>query len=346
MLDQGQGRNIVVIGGSAGATAPLKAMLSRLPSDLPAAVFVTMHIPARSTGILTTVASAAAHLPVQQAKDGLPIALGNIYLAAPDHHLILVDGHMRLGRGPRENLARPAIDPLFRSAAVAYGPRVVGVVLSGMLNDGAAGLEAIKRCGGVTVVQDPAEALADEMPLAALRASAVDITAPSNRLGDVLSELVREAAGWPVPIPPDIRLEVDIAAGERVDTQVIGRIADPAALSCPSCGGTLSRMRNSKTLRFRCQVGHALTADVVAKEQEGSIDEAIRVALRVIEERAELVSKMAEDNRESARSAIARVYADRADEYRRYADILRRAVLDAMSPEAPQEDEGGQGQGR
>ena len=345
MSGQLHSRDIVVIGGSAGATAPLKAMLSRLPSDLPAAVFVTMHIPARSTGILATVASAAAHLPVQQAEDRMPISPGNIYLAAPDHHLILVDGQMRLGRGPRENLARPAIDALFRSAAVAYGPRVVGVVLSGMLSDGAAGLEAIKRCGGVTVVQDPAEALADEMPLAALRASAVDITAPSNRLGDVLSELVREPAGWPVPIPPDIRLEVDIAAGERVDTQVIGRIADPAALTCPSCGGSLSLMRNSKTLRFRCQVGHAMTADVVAKEQEGSIDEAIRVALRVIEERAELVSKMAVDNHNSARSAIAQVYADRADEYRRHAEILRRAVIAAMSPVAPQEDEGGQGKG-
>ena len=133
----------------------------------------------------------------------MPIQPGHIYLAVPDRHLILADGFMRLGRGPRENLARPAIDPLFRSAAAAYGPRVIGVVLSGMLSDGASGLEAIKRCGGLAMVQDPQDAIADEMPRNALRATKVDLTVPAMRLGDVLSDLVREPAGWPVPVPPD-----------------------------------------------------------------------------------------------------------------------------------------------
>ncbi|MFC0407709.1 chemotaxis protein CheB [Roseomonas elaeocarpi] len=341
-MDEAPRRDIVVIGGSAGATAPLKALLGGLPPDLPAAVFITMHIPARSLGILATVASAAGKLPVHSAEHGMPIMPGNIYLAVPDHHLILVDGHMRLGRGPRENLVRPAIDPLFRSAAAAYGPRVIGVVLSGLLNDGASGLEAIKRCGGLAVVQDPLDAIADEMPLAALRAAKVDLTLPGARLGDVLSDLVREPAGWPVPVPPDIRLEVDIAAGERVDSQVIGQVAVPAALTCPHCLGVMSQMRQPRPLRFRCQVGHAMTAEAMAQEQEGTVDEAMRVALRVIEERAELVSKMAEDSREADRGTIAETYAERAAEYRRQADILRRAVIHSMYPPYPPDDEGGQ----
>src|SRR3712207_2605354 len=128
-------RDIIVIGGSSGATAPLKTILHALPEDLPAAVFIVLHIPARSLGILTLVASAASRLPVLPASDGLAITPGHIYLAVPDHHLIVTDRHMKLGRGPRENMARPAIDPLFRSAAVAYGPRVIGVLLSGLLND-------------------------------------------------------------------------------------------------------------------------------------------------------------------------------------------------------------------
>jgi two-component system chemotaxis response regulator CheB len=335
-------RDIIVMGGSSGATAPLKSILGALPSDLPASVFVVLHIPARSLGILTTVTQAASHLPVRAAEDGMPIEPGHVYLGVPDRHLILADGHIRLGRGPRENMARPAIDPLFRSAATIYGPRVVGVLLSGFLNDGAAGLSAVKRCGGLALVQDPQEAIADEMPLAALRAITADLISPSDRIGDVLSDLVREAAGPRVPIPPEIQLEVDIAAGERVDSAVLQRIADPAPFICPDCGGVMSQIRGPGPLRFRCQVGHAKTADIMASEQEHAVDEAMRVALRVIEERAELVSRMAEDGRNSGRGAVAEMYQERSDEYRRYADTIRRAVLITMGRAEPSSNEGGQ----
>ena len=338
-------RDIIVIGGSSGATAPLKTILGALPPDLPAAVFIVLHIPARSIGILATVASAAGSLPVHPAVDGMTIENGNVYLAVPDHHLILTKGRIRLGRGPRENMARPSIDPLFRSAAAAYGPRVIGVVLSGLLNDGASGLEAIKRRGGVAVVQDPTEAIEDEMPRSALEAVTVDLSVPSARIGDLLSDLAREAAGPSVPVPPDIRLEVDIAAGERIDTEVVGKLGDPSAITCPSCGGVMSHVRNSKPLRFRCQVGHTMTAEVLAKEQESAVDEALRVALRVIEERAELVSRMAQDGRQSGRKAVAEMYEERAVEYRQYADTLRRAVLQSMEPPGSKIDEGGQDPG-
>ncbi len=335
-------RDIIVIGGSSGATTPLKAILGALPADLPAAVFIVLHIPARSIGILSTVASAAGPLPVHQATDGMAIKPGNVYLAVPDHHLILTRDGIRLGSGPRENMARPAIDPLFRSAAAAYGPRVIAVVLSGFLNDGASGLEAVKRCGGIAIVQDPADAIADEMPRSALEAAMVDLSIPGARLGDVLSDLAREPAGPGVPVPPEIRLEVEIAAGERVDSEVIRKFSDPAALTCPSCGGVLSAIRDAKPLRFRCQVGHTFTADVLAKEQESAIDEALRVALRIVEERAELVSRMARDGERSGRRAVAEMYEARAAEYRHYADTLRRAVLQSLEPSGSQVDEGGQ----
>ncbi|MFB0487992.1 two-component system chemotaxis response regulator CheB [Methylobacterium sp. OAE515] len=335
-------RDIIVIGGSSGATLPLKTILGTLPKDLPAAVFVVVHIPARSLGLLATVTAAAAHMPVHPAADGMAVTPGNIYLGVPDYHLILADGRIRLGRGPRENMARPSIDPLFRSAGVSYGPRVIGVLLSGLLNDGTAGLDAIKRCGGLALVQDPADAIADEMPRSALSTLEVDLTLSATRIGDVLADLVRDPAGPPRPVPPELRLEVDIAAGARVGSDVIGRIATPAALSCPQCGGVLSTMKDGKPLRFRCQVGHAFTAELVAKEQENSVDEALRVALRIIEERAELVRRMAADGREAGRRALAEMYDERAAEYRAYAETIRKAVLHTLPSPEPSGHEGAQ----
>jgi two-component system, chemotaxis family, protein-glutamate methylesterase/glutaminase len=328
-------RDIIVIGGSSGAAGPLKEILGRLPADLPAAVFVVLHIPARGVGILSTVASAASRLPVVQAENGMVIQNGHIYLGAPDHHLLLRESHIMLGRGPRENLVRPAIDPLFRSAALQYGPRVIGVLLSGLLSDGAAGLTAIKQCGGVALVQDPADAIANEMPLRALEATTVDLCVPGAKIGDVLSDLAREEPGTRLPVPPEIRLEVEIAAGERVGSDSMAEIAKPAPLTCPSCGGVLSELKMERPLRFRCQVGHAFTADALAKEQEDKVDEALRVALRIIEERAELVHRMAEDGRQSGRVAVAQMYDGRAAEYREYADMIRRVVLHSFDPIAP-----------
>lgn len=331
-------RDIIVIGGSSGATAPLNEILRRLPSDLPAAVFVVLHIPAQGIGILSTVASAASRLPVLRAESGMAIEKSHVYLAVPGYHLLVYESRIMLGRGPRENMVRPAIDPLFRSAALQYGPRVIGVVLSGLLSDGAAGLNAIKRCGGVTLVQDPADAVADEMPLRAMEATTVDLCVDSAKIGDVLSDLARERPGMAHPVPPEIRLEVEIAAGERIDSEHLTDIADHAPFTCPGCGGVLSAVRTGQPLRFRCQVGHGYTADALAKEQESRVDEAMRVALRIIEERAELVRRMAEDGRQRGRVAVAQMYDARAAEYREYAGTLRRVILQSFNPERPKAD--------
>lgn len=328
-------RDVICIGGSAGATGPLRTILRDLPSDLQASVFVVLHIPSRSLGILTSAASAVSQLPVRAAVDGMSIEPGTVYIAVPDRHLIIAHGQLRLGRGPRENMARPAIDPLFRSAAAAFGPRVIGVVLSGLLNDGASGLEAIKRCGGLAIVQDPDDAVAAEMPRSALKATEVDYAIESVRIGDVLSDLVTQPAGPGGPVPPDIQLEVDIAAGERIDSQGVATIADPATLTCPQCGGVLSSVREGNVLRFRCQTGHGFTGESLAKQQEAAVDEALRVALRIVGERAELVARLAEDARARGRPSVADLYAEREVEYRKQAETIRRAVLLTMAAETP-----------
>lgn len=325
-------RNIVVIGGSTGATDPLKRILAALPPDLPAAVFVVLHMAAHASGVLATVAAAVARLPVRQAIHGAPIETGTVTIATPDHHMLLVDGHVVLGRGPKENMVRPSIDALFRSAALWHGPRVIGVVLSGLLSDGASGLNAIKACGGMALVQQPSDARADEMPSRAMEATDVDLSVPAKLLGEVIADLAREAPGPRLPVPRVLQLDVDIAAGGAIDSQLLARFAEPAALTCPNCGGVLSGMKDRNPLRFRCQVGHGFTADVLAQEQESRVDEALRIALRIIEERAELVTRLAEEGRRAGRPAVAQMYEERAAEYRAYIGTLRSAALKALNP--------------
>jgi two-component system chemotaxis response regulator CheB len=188
----------------------------------------------------------------------------------------------------------------------------------------------------MALVQAPSDAISEEMPQHALEATTVDLCVPGARIGDVLSDLAREMPGDALPCPPELRLEVEIAAGERIDSSSLIKIADPAALTCPSCGGVLSEVKGSHPMRFRCQVGHAYTGDALAKEQESRVDEALRVALRIIEERAELVQRMAAEGRRSGRRAVAKLYESRAAEYREYADMIRRVVLHSLDPPASQ----------
>lgn len=322
-------KDIIVIGGSAGSGAVLRQVLRDLPADLPASVFISTHIPSHMPSLLTEVLAGNAALPVSQAVDGQPIEAGRIYVAAPDRHLLLMEGTIRLGTGPRENMVRPSIDPLFRSAALSYGPRVVGVVLTGMLNDGAAGLNAIKAAGGTAVVQHPLDAEADQMPLAALEATEVDHVAPAAKLGELLGTIAGTEAGPYRPPPEELRLEVEIAAGARLGSEKLRRIATPSALSCPDCHGVLSEVNGPGPLRYRCQIGHAYTAENLAAHID-EVDEAVRVAMRVMEERVTLVERMALDARRTGRTAVAELYEARAEEYRRYANTLRDAAITSL----------------
>jgi two-component system chemotaxis response regulator CheB len=231
-----------------------------LPADLPASVFVVEHISPTSKSVLPDLLSKAGPLPAKHPMDGEPIRSGQIVVAPPDFHLLLQDGHVLLRRGPQENRTRPAIDPLFRSAAVAYGPRVIGVVLTGLLDDGTAGLQAIKRCGGTCVVQDPDDAQWPDMPRRALERDGVDHVATPAEMPALLDRLCREPAGPKLPVPPSLEIEGRIAAQELGPADV-PTLGEPSALSCPVCGGVLNEVLEDGTARFRCQTGHAFTSE-------------------------------------------------------------------------------------
>jgi two-component system, chemotaxis family, protein-glutamate methylesterase/glutaminase len=316
----------IAIGGSAGAVSALKRILPRLPAALPAPVFVVVHVGARGRDLLADILDACGPLKVSTAQEGERPGRAHVYVAPADRHLLVIDGVIRLGRGPRENMSRPAVDALFRSVAACYGPRAVGLVLTGNLNDGAAGLAAIKRCGGLTAVQDPADADAPEMPSEALEASDVDYRAPLADLADLIAALAREPTGPERPIPRALELEVHIALGRPSHAETVAEIADVVPLSCPDCGGTLAQLK-APPLRYRCQIGHAYSANALANEQGRWLEEALGVALRIVEERAILSERMARDAEKAGRTRSVEGYVAKAAELRGSAEVLREAAL-------------------
>ena len=322
--------DIIVLGGSTGAIEAVQTVCAGLPVDLPAAVFVVVHIAGHSQNLLAGLLRKTGPLRAVTAEDGMTPEAGCIYVAPANSHLLLIGETLRLGRGPRENMTRPAADPLFRSAALSHGPRVIGVVLSGLLNDGASGLVAVKQCGGIAVVQDPQDAGADEMPLGALEACDVDYRASAADMGALLGKLAHQPSGLEAPKPRGLALEVDIALGRPCDASIIAPIAEPVALSCPSCGGVLSAMKEEGPTRYRCQVGHGFTAEALAVDQESSTDEALRVALRIIGERATLAERMAKDARKKGRFSSAHLLEDRVAELRVHAELIREILIRAM----------------
>jgi two-component system chemotaxis response regulator CheB len=323
-------RDIIVIGGSAGSPGVLFEIVSGLPSDLAASVFVVTHVPIHGSMLLAGLLAARTDLPVSYAEDGDPIRPGHILVAPPDRHLLLTPGHVRLGLGPRENLARPAIDPLFRSAALAFGGRVVGVLLTGMLSDGAAGLLAIKQVGGVTVVQDPQSAYASDMPRAGIAAAAPDHIVTPKAIAPLIASLAREEAPMGRPPTENLRIEVDTAAGASLGSHQLREIAKPSPLSCPDCNGVLSELKGEGPLRYRCQIGHAYGADIVDRRQEAALERALNVALRIVEERVSLMSRLADDARAQGNNSAALLHEARAKDYKEQAEILRHAVIGAV----------------
>lgn len=323
-------RDVVVIGTSAGGIEALQQIARGLPADLPASVLIVIHVPPRSPGLLPQILSRAGPLPAAHAKDGEEVLHGRIYVAPAGVHTLVDDGRIRLVAGPRENLHRPAIDTLFRSAAVAYGRRVIGVVLTGALDDGTAGLRAIKRCGGLAVVQDPAEAAYPSMPLSAMRNVRVDHGLPLAQIPALLARLSRE----PLPdgphevAPPDMKMEVGMAAMDSSEDK-LDRIGKRSTFTCPECHGTLWEISEEGALRFRCHVGHAYTAETLVAAQSDGLEDALWAAVRAFEETAKLASRMAERAGTTKEEDVERRFAQRAETARRRADELR-AVLERM----------------
>jgi two-component system chemotaxis response regulator CheB len=323
-------RDIVVVGASAGGVEALTGLMRKLPAELGASIFVVLHMAAEQKSVLPRILSSAGPLPAKHARDGEPIIADRVYVAPPDHHLLLHDTHVRVVHGPRENGHRPAIDPLFRTAAYSFGPRVIGVVLSGALDDGTAGLVAVKGRGGLAVVQDPNEALVEMMPRSALENVEIDHVLPISEMAALLPALVREEAA-----PPQARsalLEVESAIQLTGATGEV-KVGVPSGLGCPACGGVLNEVREGDLLRFRCRVGHAYAPESLYDEQRGALESALWAALRALEEQGALGRRMAERARQLGQLKSARRYEERAVS----AEAHARAVRQALEFGAPQQ---------
>ena len=257
------GRDIIVVGASAGGVEALSGLAESLPADLPAAVFVVLHLPPDARSLLPQILDRAGPLPAAHPADGAPIEHGRIYVAPPDHHLLVHRGTVRVVRGPRENGHRPAVDPLFRTASLAYGARVAGVVLSGALDDGTSGLIVIKRRGGISIIQDPAEAAFPSMPVSALENDHVDYSLPAAEIGPLLAELARtpvqEEGG--TDVPNETHREAAMAELQSGAVHDPNRPGTASGFTCPECHGALWELQEDGLLRFRCRVGHAFSAE-------------------------------------------------------------------------------------
>jgi two-component system chemotaxis response regulator CheB len=264
------------------------------------------------------------------ARDGQLLTPGVIHIAPPDQHLLVQGRTLRLSRGPKENHTRPAIDPLFRSAALAWGARVIGVVLSGMLDDGTAGLLSIKRRGGLAIVQDPASAEEPEMPQNALRFVPVDYMVPASEMGALLGRLVQQAA--PADAPPGEALQREVAINRGEDLlENLEAIAEPASLCCPDCGGALWEVQDTPQLRYRCHTGHGFGAFALERAQAEKGEEALRQAVRQLAEREMLLRRMASVADGTGESAQADVARREADRLREQASELRRMAASLVS---------------
>jgi two-component system, chemotaxis family, protein-glutamate methylesterase/glutaminase len=325
---QKTGHDIVVVGASAGGVEALRAIVSRLPGDLPAAVFVVLHVPAIATSVLPAILQRAGELPADHAEDGAELERGRIYIAPPDHHLLIQPGFMRVNRGPKENGYRPAVDPMFRTAASTYGSRVVGVILSGVLDDGTAGLAAVKTHGGRALVQDPATALYPMMPESAIHAAEPDLVASPEGLADMITALAHERV--PATMAPtddpllgeEQYIEIDRAASDRPQS------GSPSGFVCADCGGALWEMEEeSGLLRFRCRTGHGYSIETLAAEQTETVESALWAALRALEERAAMARRMAGRLRGRGSKASAGRFEAQADAAVQQALVIREALM-------------------
>jgi two-component system chemotaxis response regulator CheB len=320
-------REIVAIGASAGGVEALRELVSLLPPELPAAVLVVMHVLPTGRSMLPAILARSGKLPATGAVHGERLERGHIYVAPPDYHLLTADGHAQLSHGPRENGHRPALDPLFRSVARAYGQRAVGAVLSGTLDDGAAGLRVIRSHGGATIAQDPEDALYGGMPRSAIDNGAAQHVVRISDMADLVCTLIDTPVASNGGPPADE--EEDAVPGDNLD------IAEPRAvqdgdltpLTCPECGGAMWEHQEGELVRFKCHVGHAYSAATMQTEQGRALEAALWSALRSLQEREDLFTRMAQ--RAGSRSAdTAARFEKKAREVASHARAIERTIAE------------------
>jgi len=330
-------RDIVVIGASAGGIEALSELVANLPANLEASIFVVVHIPQETTSALPRILSRRGHLPAVHPRNRERIERRKIYVAPPKFHLMLDADRIRLIRGPREHGVRPAVDPLFRSAALEHGPRVTGIILSGNLDDGSAGLEVVKANGGSTLVQDPEEAQYRGMIRAAIDNGLADEVLPvakiAQRLVEGAGEEESEEVGVMAGNGDKVREEEKELAIDELEMQQLHSDDQPGKVSgftCPECNGALWELPASDTLRFRCRVGHAYAVDSLLARQQDSIEAAFWIALRALEERGALLRRLAQRAEKSGhKSGIAR-YNEEARAIAERAKTIRDIILSGI----------------
>ncbi len=317
-----------MIGASSGGVSALLDLAASIPSNLNAIVGVVLHVGSQYS-ILPELLSRRGPLPAVHPADGDALVPGKIFVAPPDHHMLFTPSAVRLSRGPRENHARPALDPLFRSVALEWRERAIGVVLTGDLDDGTAGLAAIKRCGGTAIVQDPASAFQPSMPSSALANVAVDHCLPLQEIGPTLARLVMEAQPVrPVqPVEPalDLAREQAIFEGKQ-PMENLAALGTPSALTCPDCGGGLWELKNSKPLRYRCHTGHGYSARTLENAQTGVTEYALWSGVRALQERELLLRRLATVADATGDPAQAEAGRRQADRVKAQVELLSRIV--------------------
>jgi two-component system, chemotaxis family, protein-glutamate methylesterase/glutaminase len=337
---QRNGHGVIVIGASAGGVEALRNIAAGLPEDLASSVFVVLHLPPGGTSVLPAILARAGDLPASHPTDGEKIENGHIYVAPPDNHMLIEDGVVRLARGPRENGHRPAIDPLFRSAARSHGARVIGVILSGVLDDGTAGLAAVKAAGGRTVVQDPADALYPAMPESAIAYVTPEHVLETTAIAPLLSELAGQA---PPEAPevwaePELVLEETLVAADRSASDA-PQPGEPSGFTCPECSGALWQADEDGVPRFRCRTGHQFSLETLLAAQSDSIEAALWSAVRALEERSAMLRRVAQRMSSRGNTSAAFRYARQADQGIQHALALRHA-LHNLHAAGTEDDEG------
>ena len=325
-------RDTIVIGTSAGGVQALTTLVAGLPADLPAAVFIVLHIPPESMGLLPTILARECQLPVAHPVDGENIRRGQIYVAPPDVHLLIEKHHVRLVHGPKENLHRPSIDALFRSAARWAGPRAIGVVLTGARDDGAVGMRDIKQRGGISIVQDPREALFPSMPMSVMKTIKVDYSLPLGEIAYLLDKLSRERVGEEgrYPVPENVEIEARIAQQEMDGNELIAsveKIGRISKLTCPDCNGALWEISDEDLLRYRCHVGHAFSAESLSNGQSEMLEVALWSAVRALEEQMILAKRIVERARRSNHTQAMLTFEKRARDAEAHSSAIRQLLL-------------------
>jgi two-component system, chemotaxis family, protein-glutamate methylesterase/glutaminase len=299
--------DVIAIGSSSGGVEAVQQLAAQLPAELEAAVFVMIHIPARVHSVLPGILSRSGPLPAVEATDAMPIQAGRIYIAPPDFHLVVERGHMHLSAGPKEQYCRPAINVTFRSAALAYGERVAGVLLTGELDDGVAGLWEIKRRGGIAVVQNPEEALYPSMPLNALRELDVDYTVRLAEMGPLLC-----------------RLAVGEGEGKRTSLEKEAMEPTLTDLTCPECRGTIWEVPKGYTSEYRCRVGHTYSPKTMLAASWTTQENVLYAAIVALEEGASLANRLVDKFQPDLREGLLQEARDRQAE----ADSLRKLLAE------------------